>query len=104
MGPQQDMLLLLGEMIQNEVIAAVTGPFGITVDDMTDIANLEQMLGFIQYYSRSSGKVEVKFLWLENVLAKSDKADSETITGASVMVRERSGVATRLKLIKESRP
>ena len=43
MGSQRDMLLLLGEMIQKEVIAAVTGPFGIMVDDMTDIANLEQM-------------------------------------------------------------
>ena len=41
MGSQRDMLLLLGEMIQKEVIAAVTGPFGIMVDDMTDIANLE---------------------------------------------------------------
>ena len=120
MGSQWDMLLLLGEMIQNEVIAAVTGPFGIMVDDMTDIANLEQMLGFTQYYSKSSEKVEVKFLCLENVLANSDKADSETITGvllkviekhglnftwfksfvsdgASVMVGERSGVATKLK-------
>ena len=120
MGSQRDMLLLLGEMIQKEVIAAVTGPFGIMVDDMTDIANLEQMLGFIQYYSESSEKVEVKFLCLENVLANSNKADSETITGvllkviekhglnftwfksfvsdgASVMVGERSGVATRLK-------
>lgn len=122
-GSQRDMLLLLGELIQNEVIAAVTGPFGIMVDDMTDIANLEQMLGFIQYYSKSSEKVEVKFLCLENVLANSDKADSETITGvllkviekhglnfkwfksfvsdgASVMVGERSGVATRLKADK----
>ena len=119
MGSQRDMLLLLGEMIQKEVIAAVTGPFGIMVDDMTDIANLEQMLHFIQYYSKSNEKVEVKFLCLENVLANSDKADSETITGvlkviekhgliftwfksfvsdgASVMVGERSGVATRLK-------
>lgn len=122
-GSQRDMLLLLGEMIQNEVIAAVTGPFGIMVDDMTDIANLEQMLGFIQYYSKSTEKVEVKFLCLENVLANSDKAHSETITGvllkviekhslnfkwfksfvsdgASVMVGERSGVATRLKADK----
>ena len=127
MGSQRDMLLLLGEMIQKEVIAAVTGPFGIMVDDMTDIANLEQMLHFIQYYSKSSEKVEVKFLCLENVLANSDKADSETITGvllkviekhglnftwfksflsdgASVMVGERSGVATRLKADKESSP
>ena len=119
-GSFRNMLLLLGEMIQNEVISAVTGPFGVMVDDMTDIANLEQMIGFIQYYNRGSEKVEVKFLCLENVFASSDAADSLTITsillkliekhslnfdwfksfvsdGASVMVGERSGVATRLK-------
>ena len=119
-GSFRNMLLLLGEIIQNEVISAVTGPFGVMVDDMTDIANLEQMIGFIQYYNRGSEKVEVKFLCLENVLASSDAADSLTITsillkviekhslnfdwfksfvsdGASVMVGERSGVATRLK-------
>ena len=121
-GSQRDMLLLLGEMIQNEVIAAVTGPLGIMVDDMTDIANLEQMLGFIQYYSLSI-IVFIQYYSLENVLANSDKADSGTITGvllkviekhglnfkwfksfvsdgASVMVGERSGVATRLKADK----
>ena len=47
LGSQQDMLLLFGEMIQTEVIAAVTGPFEIMVDHMTDISNLEQMLGSI---------------------------------------------------------
>jgi len=116
----RNMLLLLSEMIQNEVISAVTGPFGVMVDDMTDIANLEQMIGFIQYYNSSSKKVEVKFSCLINVLASSDSTDSETITSvllkviekhslnfdwfksfvsdvASVMVGERSGLATRLK-------
>jgi len=114
------MLLLLGEMIQIEVISDITGPFGVLVDDMTDIANLTQMIRFNQYYSKSSEQVQVKFLWLENILANSDKTDCKTITsvllkviekrggnfewfksfvsdGASVMVGERSGVATRLK-------
>ena len=83
------MLLLLSEMIQNEVISAVTGPFGVMVDDMTDIANLEQMIGFIQYYNRGSEKVEVKFLCLENVLASSDSADSENITSVLLKVIEK---------------
>lgn len=68
-GSFRNMLLLLRDMIQNEVISAVTGPFGVMVDDMTDIANLEQMIGFIHYYNRGSEKVEVKLLCLENVLA-----------------------------------
>ncbi|XP_027045522.1 uncharacterized protein LOC113673328, partial [Pocillopora damicornis] len=88
-GSFRNMLLLLGEMIQNEVISAVTGPFGVMVDDMTDIANLEQMIGFIQYYNRGSEKVEVKFLCLENVLASSDAADSLTITSILLEVIEK---------------
>ena len=35
-GSIRNMLLLLGEMITKEVISAVTGPFGVMVDDMTD--------------------------------------------------------------------
>lgn len=80
------------------------------------------MIGFIQYYNRKNEKIEMKwkFLCLENVVANSNKADSDTITnvllkviekhgldfkcfksfvsdGSSVVVGERSGVATRLK-------
>jgi len=114
------MLLLLGETIHIEVISDLTGPFGVLVYDMTDIANLKQMTHFNQYYSKSSEQVQVKFLCLENVLGNSNKADSKTITsvllkviekrcvnferfksfvsdGASVMVGERSGLATGLK-------
>jgi len=119
-GSLRNILLLFGETIQNEVLSDITGPFGILVDDMTDIENLQQMIGFIQHYSKSSEKVQVNFLCLENVLANSDKAESKTIIsvllkvikkrclnfewfksfvsdGASVMVGERSGLATRLK-------
>ena len=53
-GFQKDMLLLLRKMIQIEVIAAVNGTIGKMVDDMTDIANFEQLLGFIQYCSNSN--------------------------------------------------
>ena len=50
-GYLRNMLILLGDMIQNEVISAITGAFGLMVDDMTDISNIEQMIGFIQYYN-----------------------------------------------------
>jgi len=49
---------------------------------------MEQMIGFIQYYNRGGEKVEVKFLCLENVLASSDSADSETITSVLLKVIE----------------
>lgn len=88
-GSFRNMLLLLRDMIQNEVISAVTGPFGVMVDDMTDIASLEQMIGFIHYYNRGSEKVEVKLLCLENVLTSSDSEDSETITSVLVKVIEK---------------
>lgn len=81
------------------------------------------MFGFIQYYSKSIEKVEVKFLCLENVFVNFDKVDFEIIIGVffkviekysfnfkwfksfvldgvSVMVGERLGVVIRLKVDK----
>lgn len=39
------------------------------------------MIGFIQYYNRKNEKIEMKwkFLCLKNVVANSNKADSDTI-------------------------
>ena len=119
-GSLRSMVLLLGETILEDILGEVVGPYGLMFDDVTDIANVEQMIGFIQYYSKSTDTVLVKFLCIKNVLAISDSPDAETITniildvitqnnldfalfksfvsdGASVMVGHRSGVATRLK-------
>ena len=47
---------------------------------MTDITSSEQMILFVQYFSRKSEKVEAKFLCIKNVLEHGDSAYAETIT------------------------
>ncbi|XP_070552438.1 zinc finger protein 862-like [Ptychodera flava] len=98
------------------------GCYGLLVDDMTDIAVLEQMVGFIQFFNHDTGRVQTGFLFMENLLEDSDSADSQTLfdvlcktlaelklslqdmkgfvsDGASVMVGKNNGLAARLKRV-----
>ena len=54
-----------------------SGCVGLLCDDVTDIATLEQMLTFVQYVH--SGKVNVRFLTIDNRLAKSTSANAATM-------------------------
>lgn len=90
------------------------------VDEVTDISVAEQMVTFIQYYSKADGKVKTQFLSVYDLLEDSESADAKTITktifnnleklepdkkglcafvsdGAAVMTGVKSGVATLLK-------
>lgn len=90
------------------------------VDEVTDISVAEQMVTFIQYYSKADGKVKTQFLSVNDLLEDSESADAKTITktifnnlekfeldkkglcafvsdGAAVMTGVKSGVATLLK-------
>lgn len=88
------------------------------VDEVTDISVTEQMVTFIQYYSKADGKVKTQFLSVNDLLEDSESADAKTITifnnlekleldkkglcafvsdGAAVMTGVKSGVATLLK-------
>ncbi|CAH3131937.1 unnamed protein product [Porites lobata] len=49
-----------------------SGSVGLLCDDVTDVATLEQMLTFVQYVH--SRKVSVRFLTIDNLLAKSTSA------------------------------
>lgn len=49
-----------------------SGSVGLLCDDVTDVATLEQMLTFVQYVH--SRKVSVRFLTIDNRLAKSTSA------------------------------
>lgn len=89
-------------------------------DDVTDIATLEQFIGFIQFVDPDSREVRTDFLFVENALANSKSADAQTlftiltsklqelkittekcsrfVSGfANMMLGARSGLATRLK-------
>ena len=85
-----------------------SGSVGLLCDDVTDVATLEQMLTFVQYVH--SRKVSVRFLTIDNLLAKSTSATagqqlgieiSKTASlasdGASVMMGETGGLAAKLR-------
>lgn len=90
------------------------------IDEVTDIAVLEQLVMFVQFWDSEFKGTETKFLGVQNLLESSDSADAATITrnvldelfecrlsvdqllgfcsdGASVMTGKRNGVAAKLK-------
>ena len=93
--------------------------FGLLIDEATDMATCSQMISFVQYVN-SSGKTEVKFLGIKDVLQAFDSCNAAAITatvikdlegnrlnleklngsatdGASVMLGKDNGVAAKLK-------
>ena len=123
-GSHQEILHVIGEVIQSQVTqrAQRAGCFSVLCDDSSDSANLEQMISFIQFVDVDTNMVQTKFLFIANILEKSDSPDAETICsvllenldrlhlpqqglcglvtdGASTMVGRKNGVAPRLKRI-----
>lgn len=83
-----------------------------------DVSVIEQFIGFVQFYNHGLQNVEVKFLFAEDALKKSDSVNSQALydivvdqfkaiglkkltglctDGASVMVGKREGLAAKLK-------
>lgn len=79
-GSIREMLLTLGSVVCEDVVQEVqsANKFGLLIDDVTDISNTEQMVAFVQYV-QASGKPVVKFLFVADVLEKSDSANAETL-------------------------
>ncbi|XP_033100762.1 zinc finger protein 862-like, partial [Anneissia japonica] len=115
------------EMIVTQIIEKVknTNFFGLLIDDLTDIAVMEQMITFIQYFNFETSQVETKFLFIDDLLKESTSADAETIynvliknieefqlplgklkglvtDGAAVMVGKNNGLAAKLKAVNPS--
>ncbi len=119
-GSIQEVFLTIGEAITDDILEQVSsaGCIGLLCDDVTDIATLEQMLTFVQYVHQ--GNVQVKFLTVDNLLAKSQSANADTMLqvleerfanfgipmskissmasdGASVMMGKTGGLAAKLR-------
>lgn len=117
-----EIIDLLGKTVQGTYLREVRqgSCYGLMVDEVTDISVAEQMVTFIQYYSKADGKVKTQFLSVNDLLEDSESADAKTITktifnnlekfeldkkglcafvsdGAAVMTGVKSGVATLLK-------
>ena len=114
--------MFLGQALKNDLLKKVqaANSYGLLVDEVTDVAVLEQLISFIQFVNQQSGAPEVHFLSVQNVLETSTSANAETIVnviteelkrdkldinklrsfasdGASVMTDSRNGVAAKLR-------
>ena len=78
-GSLHEIFCTIGEVVLDQIIDQISdsGCVGLLCDDVTDIATLEQMLTFVQYVH--SGKVNVRFLTIDNLLAESTSANAATM-------------------------
>ena len=121
-GSAREMFLILGEIVREQVLRKVgkTIFFSILCDEACDVSNKEQLISFVQYVDYDSGKADVKFLVVDNVLKEFQSANADAILGiltkqieeagldkkrlagpatdgSSVMTGKRNGLAVRLR-------
>ena len=110
----------IGDELPERIVALInkSSAVGLLCDDAMDVSVIEQFIGFVQFYNHGLQNVEVKFLFAEDALKKSDSANSQALydivvdqfkaiglkkltglctDGASVMVGKREGLAAKLK-------
>ena len=116
-GSTIEIFLTLGKVLKQRVVEYLK-TFKL-VDEVMDIANKEQLIGFVQYVG-DGGHPLVRFFFIDDVLEQSSSANAETIAeciqdnlsnceldilkmmslvsdGAKVMTGQKNGVAARLK-------
>jgi hypothetical protein len=121
-GSVREMFLLLGQTIKEKILERVTQAncFSTLCDEVSDVSNKEQLVSFVQFVDRDSGKAEIDFLAVDDVLEDFNSANAEAIKnmikkqmrnskldihslsglatdGASVMTGKRNGVAALLR-------
>lgn len=121
-GSVREMFLILGETVREQVLQKVgkANFFSILCDEVCDISNKEQLVTFVQYVDQDSGKADVKFLAIDDVLEEYDSANGDAIKsvlvkqiaapkleksklaglatdGCSVMTGKRNGVAVKMR-------
>ncbi|CAG2229931.1 unnamed protein product [Mytilus edulis] len=119
---RRDILLKLSDTVQNNLLEKLHSAtsYGLLIDDMSDVATIEQMICYVQYVDPDSNEVNTDFLFICNLLENSDSANSQTLfdvlcmklnelqmdvkkisglctDGASVMVGKKDGLASKLK-------
>ncbi|XP_068690462.1 E3 SUMO-protein ligase KIAA1586-like [Montipora foliosa] len=116
------MFLILGETVREQVLQKVgeANFFSILCDEVCDISNKEQLISFVQYVDQDSGKADIKFLAIDDVLEEYDSANADAIKvmlvkqiaaaklekskltglvtdGCSVITGKRNGVAVKMR-------
>ena len=76
------MVLTMAQFIKNNFLeeARKANLYGLMVDDVTDVSVKEQNIQFIQYYSVTSGMVEIRFLNVADLLETETRANADCIT------------------------
>ena len=118
----RELLLILGSQVKDLLKRIKKSPFfGILVDEVTDIANIQNLVTFIKFYDEEKGKAGTAFIDSTDLLhfSETNGADTKTIhdclidlisrlglelenskvfasDGASVMKGVNNGVAARL--------
>ena len=121
-GSQRDVFLFLGEALKQQLMTKMKSAesYGLLVDEVSDVSVTEHLISFIQYYDHQTRQVETSFLSCQNILEEYESANATALTelilksleenglqvakltgfssdGASVMMGEKSGVATQLR-------
>lgn len=80
-GSQREILLTLSDTLKNDLIKTwqSSNCYGLMIDDLSDVSSLEQMIVYIQYFDHEHGSVQTDFLFIANLLEKSDSANSENL-------------------------
>lgn len=62
-GSEREIITLIAKVIQDDIIDQVksSAPFGVLIDDMTDVTCKKQMIIFIQYHCRQDENVKISF-------------------------------------------
>ena len=78
----REMALTIGNILKESILCQVrkAPAYGLMIDEVTDIAVLEQLVMFVQYWDNESKGTETKFPGVRNLLESSDSAESATIT------------------------
>ncbi|VDI71617.1 Hypothetical predicted protein [Mytilus galloprovincialis] len=80
----REIFIAIGGTLEDKLVKEVQQAehYGLMVDidDVSDISVMEQMVTFIQFYSKTECKVKTAFLSIDNLLEESDSANSTTIT------------------------
>ena len=79
MSSMQEVFHTIGAAVRDEIIANLkkANCLGFLCDDVCNVSTIEQMVTFVQYVN--NGKMQVKFLAIDNLLESSSSANAETM-------------------------
>ena len=80
-GTMRDIFLILGNAVPKWVSSqlCMAGTYGLLSDEVTDIAVMEILITYVQFFNQETDVVQTNFLSVDNILTHSDSANAETI-------------------------